>query len=382
MNPIRTTLTALTASFVLLLAACSQPAEPQAQPDPSVQPAAETTQQLPPSVVVYQQRIAELQAQIYALTQIIEQRNQEIARLTEQLATWQAANPGAGLKPVQYLLDQIAQIQAANQNDSLRLQALKSQQNQLTNELAALLERYKLRTPTANPSPTLLPGANGWYNTNLRVDWNWSDLDGDLDPANCTKSTLSNGQGQLTLSATCRDLAGNTGNASYTLRVDSSLPTVKVLATTADNSPYVAGTWTNQDVSFSFTCADALSGMAQCPSPLVLSVSGVKTIASDLATDRAGNSTKASFGPVQLDKIAPKISASATTADGKAYTAGVSTSQPVTVSFKCADNTGGSGVVTCPSPVVVSTSTPAVSGTVKDGAGNSASVSFGPMVIK
>lgn len=91
--------------------------------------------------------------------------------------------------------------------------------------------------PTA--SPTQLPAANGadWNNSDVTVDWNWSDeADGSgIDIANCTTSSVSSGEGNpVTLNATCKDLAGNEGIASYPVMIDKTLPTVSLVGGPAD----------------------------------------------------------------------------------------------------------------------------------------------------
>ena len=123
--------------------------------------------------------------------------------------------------------------------------------------------------PTA--SPTQSPAANGagWNNTDVTVTWNWTANSGGvgIDPANCTttNSTVSLGEGSLTLNATCTDLAGNTGTASYTVKIDKTPPTITANAVRTDSTAYIAGTWTNQTVTVSFACGDALSGVPLCP---------------------------------------------------------------------------------------------------------------------
>jgi hypothetical protein len=69
-----------------------------------------------------------------------------------------------------------------------------------------------------------------------------------------------------------------------------------------------AGTWTNQTVTVHYTCADTGgSGLASCTADQVFSATGVTTSTSGSATDNAGNSATASFGPIQIDKVAPTI---------------------------------------------------------------------------
>jgi hypothetical protein len=81
------------------------------------------------------------------------------------------------------------------------------------------------------------------------------------------------------------------------------------------------------------------------------------------------------------DTDAPTITASATRADGTPYTANSWTNQTVTVEFTCDDN-GGSGIASCPADQVFSNDGSfTATGTATDNAGNTASSSFGPILI-
>ena len=51
---------------------------------------------------------------------------------------------------------------------------------------------------------------------------------------------------------------------------DGTLPIITASGTKADNTPYTAGTWTNQTVTVHFTCSDTGSGIATCPVDVVL----------------------------------------------------------------------------------------------------------------
>src|SRR5262249_337045 len=133
----------------------------------------------------------------------------------------------------------------------------------------------------------------GWNNTDVIVSWNWSDADGsaDIDTTNCTQSSTSSGEGSISLSATCKDLDGNQGSASYTVKGDKTPPVGSVTggspgASYTRGSVRAAGCSTN----------DALSGVA--PNAAV-SVSGGTssgvgsfTATCSGATDVAGNAAK------------------------------------------------------------------------------------------
>jgi hypothetical protein len=231
--------------------------------------------------------------------------------------------------------------------------------------------------PTANPTPN-----TGWNATDVTVIWNWTDAGGPgIDPANCPPSTVSSGQGVAVLvTATCKDLAGNTGSASYTVKVDETNPTITISATKADTTVYTSGMWTSQTVTVHYTCSDSISGIAICPADQVFRVDGTTSV-NGTAVDNAGNSTSSSFLLVRIDKTNPTITVGATKADTTVYTAGTWTNQTVTVHFACSDSV--SGIASCPANQVFTADgvTASASGTATNNAGNSASASFGPIQI-
>ena len=160
-----------------------------------------------------------------------------------------------------------------------------------------------------------------------------------------------------------------------------SAPPITASATKADTTAYTAGAWTNQTVTVHFTCINtAGSGVTSCPADQAFPNDGSFT-ANGTLKDNAGNSASASFGPIQVDKTAPTITATATKADNTAYTAGAWTNQAVTVSFTCSD--AGSGVASCPpdQPFSADGSFTA-NGTATDNAGNPANTSFSVKIDK
>jgi CSLREA domain-containing protein len=141
---------------------------------------------------------------------------------------------------------------------------------------------------------------------------------------------------------------------SLTLTGDTEPPTITASATKADNTPYIAGEWTNQDVTVRFTCSDTGSGIASCPADQVYNTDGVFT-AEGTATDNANNSASVTFGPIQIDKTAPTlmpvVSPNPVYLNGSATaTAGATDSGSGVASQSCgtvATNTVGTKTVIC-----------------------------------
>ncbi len=176
-----------------------------------------------------------------------------------------------------------------------------------TNHTLAIIPLADSSAPTASPSQSPAATSAGWNNSDVTVSWNWTDgADGSgLDSANCTTSSTSSGEGAQTLSASCNDLAGNTGSASYDVKVDKTAPTISAAATTQPNG---AG-WYKGDVAVAFSCDDVLSGIANCPAPQILAGEGASISSSaQNVSDRAGNSDSSNVVTVAIDRTAPSVS--------------------------------------------------------------------------
>jgi predicted outer membrane repeat protein len=251
----------------------------------------------------------------------------------------------------------------------------------------------------ATTDPTS-PNTNDWFNSDVTVSFSASDTQdgvksityslngGTPTTVNDVSTSLSiTTEGTTNLSYYATDYASNKEvTKTLTIKLDKTAPTITVTRTKADGSTYTPGTWTNQSVTVTFTCSDAVSGFLagnsyQCGSDTSGSSGGSSF--SIGVSDLAGNSASAQSGSIMIDKEPPTVTASAKNADGTTYTAGTWTSQTVTVSFSCSDDLSGlSG--SCPASVTIST--PGItdtvsSGAVKDNVGNSASASFGPIKI-
>ena len=151
---------------------------------------------------------------------------------------------------------------------------------------------------TAPPvaSPSLLSAGtqvNGWFNAPVTVSWGWTD-DGQINPAKCTHFSTTTSSGSITLTASCTDIAGRTGTASDSMKVDVTTPAVTVTGVRSGRHYIVgavpaAGCRTTETISgveteatvsvttggsggvgpFTATCAGAVSvaGLAQ-PGPV------------------------------------------------------------------------------------------------------------------
>jgi VCBS repeat-containing protein len=227
--------------------------------------------------------------------------------------------------------------------------------------------------PTASPSQAPAANTNGWNATNVTVTWNWTDTVGGIDSANCTTVSTSSGEGEQTLSASCADLAGNLGSASYTVKVDTTAPMISAATTTAPNT---AG-WYNAPVTVQFTCTDTLSSIPQGACPPDQSLSGDGSAVSSTAqsvSDVAGNSATSNIVTVQIDTTAPTL---APTVSPSPVRLGI----PASASPNASDVLSGIASQSCGPLDTSSLGLKSVSCTATDLAGNSASASVSYEVL-
>ena len=104
------------------------------------------------------------------------------------------------------------------------------------------------------------------------------------------------------------DNAGNTATDPATVSLDKTAPTIDA---SVDRDPNANG-WYDADVTVSFVCADALSGVDKCPVAKVLG-EGADQSAGATVADAAGNEATDGVDHINVDKTAPELSGAATT---------------------------------------------------------------------
>jgi hypothetical protein len=188
--------------------------------------------------------------------------------------------------------------------------------------------------------------AGTWTNQTVTVHFTCSDAGSGV--ASCPADQTFGGDGvTASVSGTASDNVGNETPASFgPVKVDKTDPTITASAKNGDNSTYTAGTWTNQTVTVHYTCSDptvggASSGIASCPADQVFSAEGVTASTSGTATDNAGNSAGASFGPIRIDETDPAVTL--TKVNGSTRTFPYLTNASITsVGGACGTVSGGS----------------------------------------
>ncbi|GAA2701365.1 Neogenin [Actinoplanes palleronii] len=206
--------------------------------------------------------------------------------------------------------------------------------------------------------------ADGWYTSAPTIHYTCADETSTI--SSCPADTVVTAAGaDQKISGIAFDKAGNTAAATVVLNLDLTAPriTASVVGDTGTDG------WYTSAPTVHFTCTDAGSGVALCPTDTLVTTDGAGQVVSGTVTDKAGNSTTVSV-TVDVDRTAPVITA--TVLGATANAAGWYRTTP-TVHYTCTDT--GSGVALCPADTPVTDGTAQkISGTVTDKAGNTATI--------
>ena len=208
------------------------------------------------------------------------------------------------------------------------------------------------------------PDHGGWYNHDVVIRWSAVDPDPSSGVPTQPPATTADTEGSHTyISDQSCDPTGNCAVGSLTLKLDRTAPDITF---TVDPLPNPLG-WNKTAVTVTFTCADAVSGIASCSDPVVVSGADGGYVVSGTATDNAGNSAGVN-AVVMIDATAPIVMLAP---DPAPNTDGWNSSD-VTVTPNCTDNL--SGVTYCDGPIMITNEggDQAVTATALDNAGNAA----------
>ncbi len=149
-------------------------------------------------------------------------------------------------------------------------------------------------------------GNAGWYRSNVNVSWAVSDPEGPFVRAGCDPVALTADTARAVVTCTAYS-AGGRRSWGDVFKIDRAPPTITAAAAPA---PSAKG-WNNTNVTVTFTCTDALSGVDLCDSPQVISREGIGVVATGDTVDKAGNHAQATKS-LHIDKTAPTTPAGLT----------------------------------------------------------------------
>jgi hypothetical protein len=176
----------------------------------------------------------------------------------------------------------------------------------------AVTVKIDLTKPTIGHTLTPAPNAKGWNNAPVTVAYQCDDALSGVATCPAPVKVSADGQDQA-VPGTAVDNAGNAQTDPVTVSIDTVKPTI---TGTPDRQANTNG-WYAGDVTVSFDCKDALSGVAGCPAAVKLGEGKAQT-AKGTATDTAGNTADGSVGPINVDESAPTLSGAATAAPNAA----------------------------------------------------------------
>ncbi len=197
-----------------------------------------------------------------------------------------------------------------------------------------------LTPPLISPIVTGTLGQGGWYVSDVTIDWTVFDPDSPITSSSgCTQSTVTSDTAGVTFTCSATHTAVNsqmlTTTESVTIKRDTTLPAIAPMfsGTAGDNG------WFTSDVSISFDCTDALSGVSSCSTATVVSDEGSSPAVIGVAIDEAGNRATTSTN-VQIDKTPPTIVGTRTAANANGWNR-----SDVAINFACGDSV--SGIASC-----------------------------------
>jgi len=232
-------------------------------------------------------------------------------------------------------------------------------------------------TPSTDLTPPVITktvsgttGNNGWYISDVSVDWTVSDPESPFTMVGCVDTTISSDTSN-TISSCSATSAGGTSGDSVTVKRDASAPNS---VTGAPSRAPDHGAWYNHAVDVTFTGSDGTSGIASCTTTNYGGPGGSGVTVSGSCTDNAGNVGTGASSAFNYDGTAPSL-----TLPSNITTEATSpTGAAVNYSASAVDGVDGSPSVSC-SPTSGSTfglGSTTVNCSASDAAGNSTSGSF------
>jgi hypothetical protein len=185
------------------------------------------------------------------------------------------------------------------------------------------------------------PNAAGWHNSPPTITWSVEDPEsGIATSTGCDTITVTVDTTAQILTCSATNGAGLTATESVVIGLDTVAPAITGSRVPAAN----ASAWNNTDVTVSFACEDARSGVSTCTAPRIVTTEGAGQSITGTVQDAAGNEATFVVAGVNIDKTPPVI-AIAEPVNGAALIVG----QAATASYTCADAT--SGIAACTGPV-------------------------------
>ena len=166
---------------------------------------------------------------------------------------------------------------------------------------------YSISDPSAPTiaytlSPSAPDGDDGWYRSDVTLVWEVGEPESpnSLVLEGCDDQSIVT-DGEFVFSCSANSPGGHSGPVDVLVKRDATKPTISGSRLPEAN----AFGWNNGDVVVSFSCADALSGLADCTADQTVDGEGRDLSVAGTARDRAGNTDSVTVGNINIDRTAP-----------------------------------------------------------------------------
>ena len=229
---------------------------------------------------------------------------------------------------------------------------------------------------SANKANGSAYAAGTWSNQDVTVTFDCSDV-GPSGVDSLSPNPVTKGEGEnQTATTSCSDKAGNSAGGSFAdIDIDKTAPGIAFVGQSPAKN---ANGWNNTDVTLSWTCSDALSGVVSPGDSQTISSEGENQQATGSCSDNAGNSASSTNGDVDIDKTAPGI---AFAGQSPAKNGNGWNKTDVVLSWNCSDDRSGAVDPSVSMTISSEGTGQQATGTCKDKAGNSASSTDGDVNI-
>jgi len=167
-------------------------------------------------------------------------------------------------------------------------------------------DNYDETPPVVTATVTGALGANGWYTSDVVVQWNIEETDSELFEVSCPSGTVTSDVPSRVFSCFARSGGGEI-TKQIVIKRDATRPSIGIAQPQAQS--YVQG----QTVAIDFSCSDATSGIASCTANqggnLNTSTPGTFSLVVT-AVDHAGNMSQSSVSYSVTAKVDTSLSLS------------------------------------------------------------------------
>jgi hypothetical protein len=232
--------------------------------------------------------------------------------------------------------------------------------------------KYDATNPQVTAAPSRVADSNGWYNHALTVSFAGADVTSGVGSCAAPKSYSAPDSASASVSGSCTDVAGNTGQQTLGFKYDQTAP--NVTGSTPSRGADANG-WYNHALTVGFQGSDATSGVDSCTQAAYSGPDSASASVSGTCKDKAANQSLSSTFGLKYDATAPVVSGAA---PSRGPDANGWYNHALTVGFQGSDATSGVDACTQVGYSGPDSATASVTGTCSDKAANqSTSSTFG-----